>query len=126
MLWRLKPNAPYAMVVAADSMKVVGFGGDDAMVVAVGMRCGGRWRCRLIRGDDDGFVMGGWREGDEDDDMVVGRKIGGGRNYFRWRRRKWREERKMRWGLEGEDPPRNNIPIIKFNKWEELAEELMR
>ncbi|GJY47727.1 hypothetical protein Tco_0436790, partial [Tanacetum coccineum] len=48
----VKPNAPYAMVVAAGSMKVVGFGGDDAMVVAVGVRCGGRWRCRLIRGED--------------------------------------------------------------------------
>ncbi|GJX45250.1 hypothetical protein Tco_0261926 [Tanacetum coccineum] len=38
MLWRLKPIAPYALVVAADSMKVVGFGGDDAMVW-----CGGSW-----------------------------------------------------------------------------------
>ncbi|GKA53107.1 hypothetical protein Tco_0746422, partial [Tanacetum coccineum] len=35
-------------------------------------------------------------------------------NYYKW----W-------WDAENEDISRNNIPRIKFNKWEELAEELM-
>ncbi|GJV05511.1 hypothetical protein Tco_1343167 [Tanacetum coccineum] len=33
---------------------------------------------------------------------------------------------KWRWDAENEDISRINIPRMKFNKWEELAEELMR
>ncbi|GJZ75490.1 hypothetical protein Tco_0639955 [Tanacetum coccineum] len=33
---------------------------------------------------------------------------------------------KWRWDAENEDISGINIPIMKFNKWEELAEELMR
>ncbi|GKF54878.1 hypothetical protein Tco_0165218 [Tanacetum coccineum] len=68
------------MVVAADCMKVVGFGGDDAMVVAVGVRCGGRWRCRLIRGEDGvvvevvvEMVTGRWGDEGDDDGFVMRR-----------------------------------------------------
>ncbi|GKE49940.1 hypothetical protein Tco_1481198 [Tanacetum coccineum] len=65
------------MVVAAGSMKVVGFGGDDAMVEVVT----GRWG---DEGDDDGFVMRRWREGG----LPVGDSGGHRRNLAGGRKRR--------------------------------------
>ncbi|GKA14940.1 hypothetical protein Tco_0694586 [Tanacetum coccineum] len=92
-------------------------------------RGGGWWRWRAVvewwqrvemRGSGDRVhrVMGRLLELGRKSFPVAadgGRRLAGSGGGY------WKRER-----MESEDISRNNILIIMFNKWEELAEELMR